>query len=121
MTLESPSIERHADGYLLTKSMMHWFRNNYLNVTDDRRAISPAYWRDLTGAARAIVVTAGYDPLVDEGDAYAAALRAAGVAVRHRRYPALIHGFISLAGVVRAARTAVDEVCGDIRELLVAR
>jgi hypothetical protein len=41
--------------------------------------------------------------------------------VRHRRYPALIHGFISLAGAVRAARTAIDELCGDIRELLVAR
>ena len=63
-------------------------------------------------------MTAGYDPLVDEGDAYAAALRNAGVQVRHRRYPALIHGFISLAGAVRAARTAIDEVCSDIRELL---
>lgn len=121
MTLTSPSIERHADGYLLTKAMMHWFRNHYLNPTDDRRAISPAYWTDLRESARAVVVTAGYDPLVDEGDAYAAALRAAGVPVRHRRYPALIHGFISLAGAVRAARTAIDEVCGDIRELLVAR
>lgn len=119
MTLESPSIERHANGYLLTKSMMHWFRSNYLNASDDRRAISPAHWKDLAGASRAIVVTAGYDPLVDEGDAYAAALRVAGVPVRHRRYPALIHGFISLAGAVRAARTAVDEVCGDIREMIV--
>jgi acetyl esterase len=119
MTLESPSIERHADGYLLTKSMMHWFRANYLAPSDDRRAISPAYWNDLASASRAIVVTAGYDPLVDEGDGYAAALRAAGVPVRHRRYPALIHGFISLAGAVRAARTAVDEVCSDIREMIV--
>jgi acetyl esterase len=119
MTLGSPSIERHAEGYLLTKSMMHWFRNHYLNATDNRRAISPVYWSELAGTSRAIVVTAGYDPLVDEGDAYAAALRAAGVPVRHRRYPALIHGFISLAGAVRAARTAIDEVCSDIRELLV--
>jgi acetyl esterase len=121
MTLTSPSIERHAEGYLLTKAMMHWFRNHYLNAHDDRKAISPAYWSDLRGTSRAIIVTAGYDPLVDEGDAYAASLRAAGVPVRHRRYPALIHGFLSLAGAVRAARTAVDEVCSDIRELLVAR
>ncbi len=120
MTLTSPSIDRHADGYLLTRSMMHWFRGHYLNPADDRRAISPTYWSDLATAARAIVVTAGYDPLVDEGDAYAAALRAAGVPVRHRRYPALIHGFISLAGAVRAARIAIDEVCSDIRELLAA-
>jgi len=121
MTLTSPSIARHADGYLLTKSMMHWFREHYLNLTDDRRAISPAYWTDLRGLPPAIVVTAGYDPLVDEGDAYAAALRNAGVPVRHRRYPGLIHGFISLGGVVRAARAAIDELCGDIRELLATR
>ena len=120
-TMESPSIERHAEGYLLTKAMIAWFRTNYLRATDDLRAVSPAYWKDLQGSARAIIVTAGYDPLVDEGDAYAAALRAAGVPVRHRRYPALIHGFLSLAGVVRAARTAIDEVCCDIRELLVTR
>ncbi|MDQ3370771.1 MAG: alpha/beta hydrolase [Myxococcota bacterium] len=121
MTLTSPSIDRHADGYLLTRSMMHWFRGHYLNDTDDRKVISPLYWRDLGGAARAVVITAGYDPLVDEGDTYAAALRAAGVAVRHRRYPTLIHGFFSLAGAVRAARTAIDDVCSDIRELIDAR
>lgn len=118
MTLTSPSIARHADGYLLTKSMMHWFREHYLNLTDDRRAISPAYWQDLRGLPPALIATAGYDPLVDEGDAYAVALRNAGVQVRHRRYPGLIHGFISLGGVVRAARTALDELSRDIRELL---
>jgi acetyl esterase len=121
MTLDSPSIDRHASGYLLTKSIIQWMRSHYLEPDVDKRAISPFYWKDHHGAARAVIVTAGYDPLVDEGDAYAAALRAAGVAVRHRRYPALIHGFISLAGAVRAARTAIDEVCSDIRELLVDR
>jgi acetyl esterase len=118
MTLTSPSIERHADGYLLTKSMIHWFRNNYLSSTDDRRAISPRYWPELRGAAPALVTTAGYDPLVDEGDHYANLLRAAGTPVRHRRYPSLIHGFLSIAGGVTAARAAIDELCRDIRELL---
>jgi acetyl esterase len=73
------------------------------------------------GAARAIVVTAGYDPLVDEGDRYAELLARAGTEVRHRRHPSLIHGFLSLAGGVVAARAALDELCGDIRELLGAR
>ncbi len=118
MTLTSPSIDRHADGYLLTRSMIHWFRNHYLHPDDDRRAISPQFWPDLRGAAPAIVATAGYDPLVDEGDAYAARLRDAGVAVHHRRYPSLVHGFLSLAGAVRAARAALDQVCADVRELL---
>jgi acetyl esterase len=120
MTLASPSIERNAEGYLLTRSTIHWFRGHYLHPDDDRRAISPRFWPDLRGAAPAIVVTAGYDPLVDEGDTYAARLRDAGVAVRHRRHPSLVHGFLSLAGAVRAARAAVDELCADIRELLAA-
>ncbi|MEJ7603033.1 MAG: alpha/beta hydrolase [Kofleriaceae bacterium] len=118
MTLSSPSIDRHADGYLLTRSMMHWFRDHYLHPEDDRRAISPGFWPDLGGSARAIVVTAGFDPLVDEGDRYAERLAGAGVSVRHRRHPSLIHGYLSLGGAVAAARAATDELCADIRELL---
>jgi acetyl esterase len=121
MTQSSPSIERLADGYLLTRSMIQWFRTNYLNPGDDRRAVSPMFWPDLGRSAPAVIATAGYDPLVDEGDRYADMLRAAGTAVRHRRYPSLIHGFLSIAGGVAAARAAVDELCRDIRELLGAR
>jgi acetyl esterase len=121
LTLTSPSIDRHADGFMLTRSMMHWFRSHYLHPDDDRRASSPAYWPELRGAAPALVVTAGFDPLVDEGNAYAEALRAAGVEVRHRRYPSLIHGFLGMGGAVRAARRATDEVCADICDLLGAR
>jgi acetyl esterase len=118
MTQSSPSIERLADGYLLTRSMIRWFRGNYLNPDDDRRAVSPMFWPDLRRSAPAVIATAGYDPLVDEGDRYADMLRAAGTVVRHRKYPSLIHGFLSIAGGVTAARTAIDELCGDIRELL---
>lgn len=121
LTHTLPSVERHAVGYLLTRSMMDWFRSHYLGPNDDRRAVSPMFWPDLRGAAPAIVVTAGYDPLVDEGDRYAERLRAAGTPVRHRRQPSLIHGFLSLAGGVTAARAATDELSGDIRELLDAR
>jgi len=118
LTLTSPSIERYADGYLLTKSMMVWFRANYLSASDDQKAVSPWFWPNVEGAAPAIVVTAGYDPLVDEGDAWAQRLREAGVTVRHHRYDSLIHGFLSLAGVVRSARAAVDELCGDMVDML---
>jgi acetyl esterase len=117
-TESTPSIERLADGYLLTRSMMRWFRGCYLNPGDDRRALSPMFWSDLRGAAPAVVVTCGYDPIVDEGDRYVEVLRAAGTEVRHRRHAALIHGFLSLAGSVAAARAALDELCGDVRELL---
>ena len=121
MTQSSPSIDRLADGYLLTRPMIRWFRAHHFGPAADLRAASPMFWPDHRGAARAIVVTAGYDPLVDEGDRYAELLARAGTEVRHRRHPSLIHGFLSLAGGVVAARAALDELCGDIRELLGAR
>ncbi|HET9622494.1 MAG TPA: alpha/beta hydrolase [Kofleriaceae bacterium] len=118
LTHSLPSIERNADGYLLTKSMIHWFRSNYLRDTDDRRAVSPLFWPDLRGSAPALIATAGYDPLVDEGEHYAQRLRDAGTQVVLRHYPSLIHGFLSLGGGVVAARAAIDELCADIRGLL---
>jgi acetyl esterase len=119
MTLTSPSIELNAEGYLLTRAMMHWFRTNYLHADDDQRAASPWFWPDaeLRGAAPAIVVTAGYDPLVLEGDAWAQRLTAAGVHVRHRCEASLVHGFLSMAGAVRAARAATDQICADVVEM----
>lgn len=118
LTMSQPSVDRYGDGYLLTKSMMLWFRAHYLASEGDQRAGSPWFWDDLTGAAPALVVTAGYDPLVDEGTRWADRLRAAGVAVRHRCHPGLVHGFLSLAGAVRAARDATDRLCADVVDLL---
>lgn len=117
LTLTSPSIDRLGEGYLLTKRLVHWFRDHYLGPLDQKSA-SPWFWTDLRGSAPAIVVTAGYDPLVDEGDAWAQRLRDAGVRVRHHRYDSLIHGFISMTGAVVAARAAVDEFCADLIEML---
>lgn len=114
LRLVSPSIDKYAEGYLLTKSMMQYFLGHYLNDTDDREAASPHFWSDVAGSAPALVVTAGFDPLVDEGDAWAARLAEAGVAVHHRRYDSLVHGFLSLAGIVRAAHAAVDDICQEI-------
>ena len=120
MTLTSPSIERYAEGYLLTKAMMPWFRDHYLNNGDEQTTGSPWVWpdEDLEGAAPALVVTAGFDPLVDEGNEWAARLAEAGVTVRHHCHDSLVHGFLALAGIVRAARSAVDQICVDVVELL---
>lgn len=114
LRLISPSIDRYAEGYLLTKSMMTYFLGHYLNTTDDPEAASPYFWSDVAGSAPALVVTAGFDPLVGEGDAWAERLRAAGVTVRHRRFDSMVHGFLSLAGIVKAAHVAVDEICQEI-------
>lgn len=120
MTLTQPSIDKYAEGYLLTKSMMTYFRDHYLNNADERQTGSPWFWadKDIRGSAPAIVVTAGFDPLVDEGDAWAARLAQAGVTVRHHRHDSLVHGFLSLAGIVRTAKSATDQICVEIVELL---
>ncbi|CAN5615566.1 alpha/beta hydrolase [soil metagenome] len=118
LRLVSPSLARLATGYLLTTSIVHWMIGHYMHDHDDRAAASPWFFADLTGSAPAIVATAGYDPLVDEGDAWAERLRAAGTPVRHRRSPSLVHGYLSLAGSVIAARAATDELCRDLGELL---
>ena len=89
-----------SDGFLLSKQDMDWFTKLYLEgagiAADDPR-VSPLKAADLSGLAPALVLTAGFDPLRDEGNAYAAALRSAGVSVDHRQFDALPHGFASLA------------------------
>lgn len=118
LTMTSPGYTSHGEGYLYTRTMAAYFRRHYLHDTDDRTAVSPASWPEVDGAAPAVVVTAGFDPLCLEGDAHAERLARAGTPVRHHRHPSLVHGFISLAGGVRAARVAVDEVCADIVSIL---
>jgi acetyl esterase/lipase len=99
---------------------MCWFRDHYSNPDDDHAAASPWYWSELKGTARALVVTAGFDPLVDEGRGWVERLRAAGTQVRHLHHASLIHGFLSMAGLVSAARAAADELCAEIVALLEA-
>ncbi|HEY0194728.1 MAG TPA: alpha/beta hydrolase, partial [Kofleriaceae bacterium] len=111
------SHRRLADGYLLTGGFLDWFITHYMHAAEDRRAASPMFWSELRGSAPALIVTAGFDPLVDEGDRYVELLRAAGTPVVHRRYPTLIHGFLSMGGGITAARAAIDELCADIRGL----
>jgi acetyl esterase len=98
---------------------MSWFEASYLGSVGganghDPRA-SPLLANDLSGLAPALVVTAGLDPLRDEGEDYAHALRAAGTPVVLRRFPGFIHGFISAAGISRACRDALVEIAGATR------
>jgi acetyl esterase len=114
---EFPSHERNGEGYLLTRDGIRFFRDGYLpNVADrtDWRA-SPLLAAQHTGLPPALVLTAGYDPLLDEGREYAERLKAAGVEVGYKEYSDMVHGFVLFGGVVDAAHTAVADCCAYLR------
>lgn len=108
-TVERPSVRLFERGFFLTYEDMLWFRGHYLgrdpDFTDPR--VSPLLAPDLRALPPALIVTAGFDPLRDEGEAYADALRRAGNRVELYRAPDLIHGFINLGSLSRASRAAL--------------
>lgn len=115
---ETQSMTTFGEAYPLSRQTMEWFMGYYLGPdTDptDPRA-SPIRAEDLSGLAPAVVVTAGFDPLVDQGEAYAKRLRDAGVPVVYRCYDALAHAFTAFTGAVPAADIACREIAGLARE-----
>jgi acetyl esterase len=114
---ELPSHERNGEGYLLTKEGIRFFRDGYLPDEKDRTdwRASPLLAASHAHLPPALVLTAGYDPLVDEGRAYAERLAKAGVAVSYREYSDMVHGFVLFGGVVDAANAAVAECCERLR------
>jgi len=121
LTLSHSSIEENAEGYLLTKETMVWFVNHYLGDQDPKQAsVSPLHVDSTSGLPPALVITAEFDPLRDEGEAYAAALRDGGVAVEAVRYDGQIHGFFGLASVLDDGQHAVDLAGAALRAALKA-
>jgi len=119
---ETPSYAENGTGYLLTRNAMHWFFGHYFGSTGDRGAAyaSPARG-NLAGLPSATVITAGFDPLRDEGDAYALALARAGVAVEHLPNPTMIHGFMWLMGAIGHTRGVYDRVGQTLRSAFETR
>ena len=113
----TPSYEENAEGYGLTRDTMKWFWGHYLN--DESEAAhphaSPLRADDLSGLPPALVITAEYDPLRDEGEFYAEKLRTAGVATTLTRYEGVNHGFMFWVGVVDKAGAAMNEACEWLR------
>ena len=118
MRREAPSHVEFADGYLLTGRLLDWFLDHYLTGPDDVHdwRASPLLADDHTGVAPAYIVTAGYDPLRDEGKAYADCLAAAGVRVDYRSFDGQIHGFVSMGRIIDAAETAISDVAAKMRQ-----
>jgi acetyl esterase len=111
------SHERNARGYLLTREAIEYFRRAYLPDEKDWldwRA-SPLLAKDHASLPPALVITAGYDPLLDEGRAYAERLEAAGVQVEYREYADMVHGFILFGAVLDTANAAVADCCAALR------
>jgi acetyl esterase len=115
-----PSRIALSEGYMISESEIIWFRDQYLpadvTVADDR--VSPSHATDLSRLPPAIVVTAGFDPLADEGQAYAGQLEEAGNNVTRLHFPALIHGFNLLDALSPGAAEAVARLCRETRALL---
>ena len=106
-----PSIEEFAEGYFLTKADKQWFRSQFLE--SEERASDPlvsSLLADLTGLPPGLVITAGFDPLRDEGEAFAKRLSDHGVEVEHVCYTDMIHAFVSFAGGIPAGMTALKKI-----------
>ncbi|MGF6307597.1 acetyl esterase [Bradyrhizobium sp. i1.8.4] len=115
-----PSRAENAEGYFLTRATMQWFAGHYLadpaQGADWR--VSPLHAKSLAGVAPAVVTTAWFDPLRDEGHAYADALQAAGVPVNYHSGEGLIHGYFGLGDASEAARAEAQRARADFRVLL---
>ena len=113
--LDTDSYHENAEGYLLSRASMRWYWNRYLDDDLDgaNPYASPLRAPDLADLPSATVVTAGYDPLRDEGAAYADRLREAGVAVTHANYPGMVHVFASFPDLGRA-QDARETVASDL-------
>ena len=114
---DTTSYSDNAEGYWLSKDDMKWFWNHYLRDEEDGRNpyASPSRAADLSSLPPAFVITAEFDPLRDEGEAYAARLRECGVPVKAARYDGMIHDFVNIAEL-RQSRVAVGEAAAELRK-----
>ncbi|SRR5579875_101990 len=116
-SLATGSMKELAEGYFLTRDAMVWFWNHYVRDDNDRKNpyAAPIHADNLKGLPPALVITAEYDPLRDEGEAYAAKLKAAGVPVTCTRYDGTIHGFVSMADNLDKGKEAIKQVVSALK------
>ena len=115
---ETPSHHKFKEGYVLTRNSITWFYRQYLRSGKDTSDFryAPLILDELSGLPPALIIVAGYDPLRDEGVAYAQKLIEAGNRVRLSNYEGMVHGFFLMGGVVEGARRAVAESAQALRE-----
>ncbi len=120
---DTASYRNNGDGYLLTRDLMIWFWRHYIEDEETARQpyASPLRAEDLRGLPGALVLTAEFDPLLDEGEEYARRLETAGVPVILRRYEGLIHGFSRQWIRLDQSRKALEEVAATLRQKLIEK
>ena len=118
--MDTPSYQAFAEGFFLTRPDMEWFWNHYAPDKADResRFACPAKATDLRGLPPAMIITAEFDPLRDEGERYAARLSAAGVPVTLRRYDGMVHGFFRLSHIMDQGKAALADAGAVLRAAL---
>ena len=116
----TPSHAENGEGYLLQRATMQWFWAHYLGATDPDKdqTVFPARAANFAGLPPAFVATAEFDPLRDEGEAYAESLRAAGNDVTAQRYDGMIHGFLWTLGATPSGARLVDDAVAALRPVL---
>ncbi len=119
LSMSFPSVEEFAEGYFLTKTGMEWFRRHYLESPEQAGDEALKFLaKDLSGLPPAYVMTAGFDPLRDEGQAFAQRLGEFGVTVEHECYTDMIHGFISFAGGIPAGLESLQSMGAKLKASL---
>ena len=119
ITDDGGSMKENATGYFLDDAAIQWFMNHYIaesQMTDP--LASPALHPNLAGLPPTFITTCEFDPLRDQGEAYGAALRAAGVPVEVKRYDGMIHGVANMTGAIDGGREMVDDVADRLRRAL---
>jgi len=116
--LDTPAIKALPDAYLLPRARMCWYRDLYAGdfTNFDDPKFSPLLAADFSGLPRAIVVTAGFDPLQDDGNSYVAKLNEAGVPVTHRHFPGQVHGFVNLTRIIHDGTQALLDVAAWLQK-----
>jgi len=115
---DTKSMRDNDDDALFNRRSVAWYWSHYLATPEDGLdpLVSPLLAEDLSALPPALVITAEYDPLRDEGEQYAMRLRAAGVPVVATRYPGMVHGFFAMAGILDGGRLAREQVSSYLRD-----
>jgi acetyl esterase len=116
---DTESHRAFGENYMLTRAAMQWFAGHYLGSTGDARnpEASPLLAKDLSGLPPALVITAEFDPLRDEGEKYAERMAEAGTEVTATRHSGMIHGFALMLGALERGRAAIKETAQFLRDL----